>query len=87
MAAGDRAGVRSRILDRSMIYTALTRAQEQVIFLGNRKALDAAVRRPPAAERRDVGFGDWLTLARARSDKGRQDRRFAAHTSSQGFGG
>jgi exodeoxyribonuclease V alpha subunit len=55
----------SWILDRSLIYTALTRAQEQVIFLGDKKALDAAVRRPAEAERRDVGFGDWLMLARA----------------------
>lgn len=57
----------SRILDRSLIYTALTRAQEQVIFLGDKKALHAAVSRPPAAQRRDVGFGDWLILARAGS--------------------
>lgn len=69
----------SRILDRSLIYTALTRAQEQVIFLGDRKALDAAVRRPPAAERRDIGFGDWLTLARAQSDNGQRDHQIVAH--------
>ncbi|SHJ12986.1 exodeoxyribonuclease V alpha subunit [Palleronia salina] len=68
----------SRILDRSMIYTALTRAQEQVIFLGDRRALDVAVRRPPAAERREVGFGDWLTLTRAKSDNGQRDNRIAA---------
>ncbi|MCC8950216.1 AAA family ATPase [Bradyrhizobium sp. Arg62] len=54
----------SRILDRSLVYTALTRAQEQVIFLGDPKALRQAVKRLPAAERRDCGFGDWLRLAR-----------------------
>lgn len=69
----------SRVLDRSMIYTALTRAQEQVIFLGDSRALDVAVRRPPAAERREVGFGDWLTLARAQSGNGQRDTRSAAH--------
>jgi exodeoxyribonuclease V alpha subunit len=58
----------SRILDRSLIYTALTRAQEQAIFLGDKKALQSAVRRPSASERRDVGFGDWLKLARAQLD-------------------
>jgi len=56
-----------------MIYTALTRAQEQVIFLGDSRALDVAVRRPPAAERREVGSGDWLTLARAQSGNGQRD--------------
>ncbi|WP_138468675.1 ATP-dependent RecD-like DNA helicase [Poseidonocella sp. HB161398] len=55
----------SRILDRSLIYTALTRAEEQVIFLGDRSALDQAVHRASVVARRDVGFGDWLSLARA----------------------
>lgn len=48
----------SRILDRSLIYTGLTRAEEQVILIRDRRALDLAVRRPPAAGRREVGFGD-----------------------------
>ncbi|WP_353349091.1 ATP-binding domain-containing protein [Aquicoccus sp. SU-CL01552] len=48
----------SRIHDRSMVYTALTRAQERLIFLGDRRALDVAVGRPPAVEWREVGFGD-----------------------------
>jgi len=63
----------SRVLDRSLIYTALTRAQQQVIFLGDPKALEAAVRRPPAADQRDVGFNDWLMLARARLGMGQRD--------------
>jgi len=63
----------SRILDRSLICTALARARQQVIFLAGRKALEDAVRCPPAADRRDVGFGDWLLPARARPGMGRTD--------------
>lgn len=55
---------RSRVVDRSLIYTALTRAQDQVIFMGDQKALDGAVARPPSAERRFCGFADWMKLAR-----------------------
>lgn len=77
----------SRILDRSLIYTALTRAQEQVIFLGDRMALDGAVRRPPSVERRDVGFGDWLGLARAKLATDQRDRRPDVSSASHGLGG
>jgi exodeoxyribonuclease V alpha subunit len=53
-----------RALDRSLVYTALTRAEEQVILLGDQSALRRAVGRPSAAEQRDCGFGTWLDLAR-----------------------
>lgn len=56
----------SRILDRSLIYTALTRAQHQVFFLGNWKAIQEAVAKPSTSDRRFCGFSDWLDLARAR---------------------
>jgi exodeoxyribonuclease V alpha subunit len=36
-----------RLLDRSLIYTALTRAQRQVIFVGDENAARLAVERPP----------------------------------------
>ena len=39
--------VRSRLLDRTLIYTALTRGMEQVVFIGDRDAFDAAVTAPP----------------------------------------
>ncbi|MDD9727265.1 AAA family ATPase [Roseovarius sp. SK2] len=55
---------RSKVVDRSLIYTALTRARDQVLFLGDWEAITVAVSRPPSAERRSCGFPDWLTLAR-----------------------
>jgi len=48
--------VRSRLLDRTLIYTALTRGVEQVVFIGNRDAFDAAVTAPPHSHERQVGF-------------------------------
>ena len=53
-----------KIVDRSLVYTALTRAQEQVIFLGSFGAIKTAIQRLPAAEMRKCGFGKWLHLAR-----------------------
>jgi len=48
--------VRSRLLDRTLIYTALTRGMEQVVFIGDRDAFDAAVTAPPHSRERQVGF-------------------------------
>jgi exodeoxyribonuclease V alpha subunit len=48
--------VRSRLLDRTLIYTALTRGVEQVVFIGDRDAFDAAVIAPPRSHERHVGF-------------------------------
>jgi exodeoxyribonuclease V alpha subunit len=48
--------VRSRLLDRTLIYTALTRGIEQVVFIGDRDAFDAAVMAPPRSHERQVGF-------------------------------
>jgi exodeoxyribonuclease V alpha subunit len=48
--------VRSRLLDRTLIYTALTRGIEQVIFIGDRSAFDAAITAPPHSHERQVGF-------------------------------
>jgi exodeoxyribonuclease V alpha subunit len=48
--------VRSRLLDRTLIYTALTRGVEQVVFIGDRDAFDAAVMAPPHSHERQVGF-------------------------------
>ena len=48
--------VRSRLLDRTLVYTALTRAVEQVVFVGNREALIQAIQAPPHSQRRRVGF-------------------------------
>ena len=46
----------SRVLDRTLIYTALTRGIEQVVFIGDRNAFDAAVAAPPHSHERQVGF-------------------------------
>jgi exodeoxyribonuclease V alpha subunit len=47
---------KSRLLDHSLIYTALTRGVEQVVFLGARAPFELAVLSPPFAQRRDVAF-------------------------------
>lgn len=59
----------SKIVDRSLIYTALTRAQEQVVFLGSLAAIRSAIERLPAAEARQCGFWSWMQLARQYSQE------------------
>ncbi|BDU71419.1 AAA family ATPase [Mesoterricola silvestris] len=51
----------SRLLDRTLVYTALTRAQEQVVLLGDPDALETAVTATPAPNRRRTGMvvGPW----------------------------
>jgi exodeoxyribonuclease V alpha subunit len=46
----------SRLLDRTLVYTALTRGIEQVVFVGERRAFERAVVAPPLASQRQVGF-------------------------------
>lgn len=45
-----------RILDRTLIYTALTRGVEQVVFVGDKNAFHRAIENPPTAYRRNIGF-------------------------------
>lgn len=47
---------RSRILDHALVYTALTRGIEQVVFLGDRGAFEQAIRAPALAHLREVAF-------------------------------
>jgi exodeoxyribonuclease V alpha subunit len=47
---------KSRLLDHALIYTALTRGVEQVVFVGDRHAFEQAVLSPPLAQRRCVAF-------------------------------
>lgn len=47
---------KSRLLDRTLVYTALTRGVEQVVFVGDRRAFEEAVASPPSASLRQVGF-------------------------------
>lgn len=51
---------KSRLLDRTFIYTAVTRAQVQVILVGNEDAVREAVARPPKAFGRQVGLNEML---------------------------
>lgn len=46
----------SRMIDRSLIYTALTRAQKKIVLLGNHRRLVDAVAQEKAADRRKVGL-------------------------------
>ena len=45
-----------RMLDRTLIYTAVTRAQGQVLIVGDEVAAKAAVESPPRAQARQVGL-------------------------------
>lgn len=46
----------SRLLDRSWVYTAITRGERQVVLVGDPAVLAAAVARPPSAELRLSGL-------------------------------
>ena len=54
----------SRMLDPSWIYTAITRAERQVVLIGSREVLAYALAQPKAADRRMVGF-TWDTMGGA----------------------
>ena len=43
---------KNRLLDRTLLYTAVTRAQEQVVLVGDRAAFTAAIVEPPMPSRR-----------------------------------
>lgn len=50
----------SSLLDRTLLYTAATRAQAQVLLVGDVAAAKAAVQAPPHAARRQVALGSML---------------------------
>lgn len=50
----------SRILDRTLVYTAITRAQTKVILVGNEKVVRNAVLAPPTAFGRRIGLDAML---------------------------
>lgn len=50
----------SRVLDRTLVYTAATRAAEQVVFVGDRDAFEAAVLALPKALGRETTLGTRL---------------------------
>ena len=53
-----------RLLDRTMIYTAITRAQRQVLIVGDEAAARAAVESPPRVQARQVAL-DLLIRSKA----------------------
>ncbi|WP_371168800.1 ATP-dependent DNA helicase [Aliiroseovarius sp. 2305UL8-7] len=53
----------SFVLDRSLVYTALTRSRTQTIFVGKWSALQTAVEAESKARDRKIGFPLWLNLA------------------------
>lgn len=59
---------RSSLLDRTLIYTAVTRAQEQVILVGDVAAMKQAVTAPPTAHKRMVGLPSILKQRLLRED-------------------
>lgn len=52
--------IRSRLLDRTLLYTAVTRAEQQVILVGDLAAAKVAVEAPPHAAGRHVALGSLL---------------------------
>jgi len=54
---------RSRLLDQTLIYTAITRGVEQVVLVGDREAADAAIRNPPSSSRRKTTLREILNDA------------------------
>jgi len=50
----------SKLLDRTLLYTAVTRAEQQVILVGDVQAAKAAVLAPQHSERRHVALGAML---------------------------
>jgi len=56
---------KSRVLDRTFVYTAVTRAQVQVILVGDADAARKAIELPPKAFSRKVGLGSMLSLGTA----------------------
>lgn len=50
----------SRMLDRTLVYTAITRAQSQVIIVGDEVAARNAVEALPRAELRMVGLHQFM---------------------------
>jgi exodeoxyribonuclease V alpha subunit len=51
--------VRSALLDRALVYTAITRATHSVVLVGNRALWADAIKRLPSAENRRVGLRFW----------------------------
>ena len=52
---------KSRILDRTLLYTAITRAERQVVLIGDRNAYERAIVEPSSANRRETAIEAHLS--------------------------
>jgi exodeoxyribonuclease V alpha subunit len=52
---------RSRLMDRTLLLTAVSRGQKQVFLIGDRSVFDEAVASPPISTQRQVGLRHHLT--------------------------
>lgn len=53
----------TRLLDRTLLYTAITRAERQVVLIGDRRAFERAVMAPPSPTLRETGIDFHLLNA------------------------
>ncbi len=60
----------SQIMDRTMLYTAVTRASEKVVLVGSRAVFEKAVIDPPSYSVRVTGMRDALRVAGQRIEDG-----------------
>lgn len=51
---------KTRNLDRTMLYTAITRATQKVLLVGDREVAEQVVSKPPSASNRLVGLGAFV---------------------------
>jgi exodeoxyribonuclease V alpha subunit len=56
----------SRLLDRTLIYTAITRAQNQVVLVGDRSAFERAVLEQPNTNRRQTALWSYMNRTKNR---------------------
>lgn len=50
----------SKLLERTLLYTAVTRAQLQVVLVGDRRAYEEAITNPPNPSLRQTAIGTHL---------------------------
>ncbi|TPG55486.1 exonuclease V [Roseomonas nepalensis] len=58
-------------VDRTMIYTAVTRGVRQIVIVGDLNAVRASITQPPASHVREVGLNGLLKAAHGLDPKGR----------------
>lgn len=63
-----------KLLDRTLVYTAITRAQREVILVGDEAAVSEAVHRPPRAHTRCVSLDLILSAILGRKEIQQADR-------------